>query len=54
MWIMELFLMKLFGTFIAEAAVQNEQKELRLLMKVVQCNQCITSILVFMNIEIQT
>lgn len=50
MWIMGLFSVKLFGTFIAEAAVQNQQKELSLLMKVVQCNQCLASILIFINI----
>ena len=47
---MGLFSMKLFGTFIAEAVVQNQFKDLGLLMKVVQYNQSITPILIFINI----
>lgn len=46
--------MKFFGTAIAETAVQNQQKELGLLMKVVQCNQNITSILIFIDISSQS
>lgn len=46
--------MKFFETDIGESAVQNQQKELGMLMKVVQCKQHITSILMFIDIPVQS